>query len=128
MRKTQKRSIQRDVSRKAPAIALALLGALGGGCSKKDNPVTAYGALVMSVEKGEYPKAYEVLSAPTRHVLEARARQLHADTDGGVRDDPATLFFSANTQVAAPETSGSCSATSAAPRSGCGPAAASATW
>ena len=92
------------MSRKAPAIALALLGgALWGGCSKKDDPVTAYSALATSVDKGEYPKAYEALSASTRQFLEARARKLHAGTDGGVRDDPAILFFStnANTQVSA---------------------------
>ena len=88
------------VSRKAPAIALALLGgALWGGCSKKDDPVTAYSALATSVEKGEYPKAYEALSAPTKQILEARARQLSADSDGGVRNDPAILFVSANGQV-----------------------------
>ena len=91
------------MSRKAPAIALALLGALWGGCSKRDDPVTAYSAIATSVEKGEYSKAYESLSAPTRQLLEARARKLHAETNGGVREDPATLFFSANTQVAAPE-------------------------
>jgi hypothetical protein len=92
------------VSRKAPAIALALLGgALWGGCSKRDDPVTAYNALATSVEKGEYPKAYEALSAPTKQVLEARARQLSTDSDGGVRDDPAALFISANGQSPAPE-------------------------
>jgi hypothetical protein len=92
------------VSRKAPAIALALLGgALWGGCSKKDDPVTAYSALATSVDKGEYPKAYEALSAPTKQILEARARKLHADSDGGVRDDPASLFVSANGQPPEPQ-------------------------
>ena len=94
------------MSRKAPAIALALLGgALWGGCSKRDDPVTAYSAIATSVEKGEYPKAYEALSAPTKQLLEARARKLNAESDGGVREDPATLFFSTNynTQVSAPE-------------------------
>ncbi|HYV44917.1 MAG TPA: hypothetical protein VFA20_08650 [Myxococcaceae bacterium] len=61
--------------------------------------MTAYSALATSVEKGEYPKAYEALSAPTKQILEARARQLSADSDGGVRNDPAILFVSANGQV-----------------------------
>jgi len=65
--------------------------------------VTAYSAIATSVEKGEYPKAYEALSAPTKQILESRARQLNADSDGGVRNDPSVLFISANGQVPAPE-------------------------
>jgi hypothetical protein len=65
--------------------------------------VTAYSAIATSVEKGEYPKAYEALSAPTKQILESRARQLNADSDGGVRNDPAALFISTNSQVPAPE-------------------------
>lgn len=65
--------------------------------------MTAYSALATSVDKGEYPKAYEALSSPTRQILEARARKLHADSDGGVRDDPASLFVSANGPTPAPD-------------------------
>lgn len=73
------------------------------GCSKRDDPVTAYSALATSVEKAEYRKAYDSLSAPTRQLLEQRAKALHAASDGGIKDDPALLFFSSSTQVSAPE-------------------------
>jgi hypothetical protein len=65
--------------------------------------VTAYNALATQVEKGEYRKAYERLSTPTRQLLEARAKALHADSGGALKDDPASVFFSSNTQVASPD-------------------------
>ena len=93
------------MSWKAPSIAIALVGAaaLCEGCKKGDDPVTAYTALATSVEKGEYRKAYDGLSTPTRELLASRARALNAASDGGIKDDPVALFFSAGTQVAVPE-------------------------
>jgi hypothetical protein len=76
---------------------LALAGALlMGGCQQKDDPVAVYRTFATAVEKGEYKQAYQLLSAGTRAILEARARKAHAESGGGVKDDPVLLFFSSS--------------------------------
>jgi len=76
-------------------LALCVAVALTGGCNRPnwDTPVSAYQSFLRALSKGEAELAYSALSAPTRELLAARAKQISEASGGSVRNDPAAIFF-----------------------------------
>jgi hypothetical protein len=75
--------------------ALLCLVLMATACPRAagDDPVEAYQSLVRNAQRGEVKAGYAALSTQTRHLLDNQSKALSAASDGGVKDDPAGLFF-----------------------------------